>query len=51
MNTNNQAHPQVHVFNTLPLNQFERTRDAGNAAISRPQVYCSSSATNLSILD
>ncbi|EMR90125.1 putative protein rai1 protein [Botrytis cinerea BcDW1] len=37
MNTNNQAHPQVHVFNTLPLNQFERTRDAGNAAISRPQ--------------
>ncbi|ATZ58569.1 Bcrai1 [Botrytis cinerea B05.10] len=37
MSTNNQAHPQVHVFNTLPLNQFERTRDAGNAAISRPQ--------------
>ncbi|KAI9641210.1 decapping endonuclease targeting mRNA [Ciborinia camelliae] len=37
MNINKDRYPRIHEFHTLPLSQFERTRDAGNAAITRPQ--------------
>ncbi|KAJ8068243.1 hypothetical protein OCU04_003811 [Sclerotinia nivalis] len=37
MNVHKHTHHQIHEFNTLPLAQFERTRDAGNTAITRPQ--------------
>ncbi|KAA8563743.1 hypothetical protein EYC84_011761 [Monilinia fructicola] len=37
MSTNRNAYPHVHEFNTLPLTQFERTRDSPNTAITRPQ--------------
>ncbi|CAD6445064.1 bf97a254-7ea1-44ce-9949-889bd8ccca96 [Sclerotinia trifoliorum] len=37
MNVHKHTHHHIHEFNTLPLAQFERTRDAGNTAITRPQ--------------
>ncbi|KAB8291731.1 hypothetical protein EYC80_006528 [Monilinia laxa] len=37
MSTNRNTYPHVHEFNTLPLTQFERTRDSPNTAITRPQ--------------
>ncbi|EDN92963.1 hypothetical protein SS1G_08828 [Sclerotinia sclerotiorum 1980 UF-70] len=37
MNIHKHTHHHTHEFNTLPLAQFERTRDAGNTAITRPQ--------------
>lgn len=45
MNTKQDADPRnpIHEFNTHPLTQFVRTRDEGHTAITRPQVYNTSS--------